>query len=707
MQACHAACAAIKNCKYFSWFQYLLVKRGQCYLSTSAQRKAKASKGWLSLPVALEGPGQPIGEYKVMQVQEAVGQALVLCPAADAKECAKKKEEKYATNPPIHFSSPDKEVTQVYSGSVGSDVLTPLFPRRDSAEHPKTDVPDVYIMKSPRKDCQQHVFKAGASFIGFATSKADATLQFYKHDPRLRLLENTLDSPADISAARDAGHFGRSTAQAQCPLVAPNFLNEGKCVRHTEGTCSPLEFVTDKRVTLDRTNLRLWYTTSHKHVLAVDGLKLEKSAAVSPCKANLRSRWRLVPGKCEGGPTLDDTTAKTLTAALTKQNSGCESFLSKLPEDERSYSSVWGNFPPGLSYARSRIDGPQGWSAGKNQAGEWMQFDFGEARSVAGVVVQPRKGSSGQYVKSYTVRHSLNGNEWFDMPGVFKGHKKDKKTSYFPAAVSARYLRLVVTKWQKSISMRADVLLCRYGGGKNPHIRDVVVSEMSDGTCSNSIGARVQVGDHCWHHVHPDTLNVYDFSSASVLDCPSFLSSPKRNKINSVAEGGSHVMQYTETVTEWDALKLHGIWFGSTNAMTLRYVGRFGDTQKFENLDPNLQTIAMADALGVQSTKSTVAFDACGSRAEVANDPMLGNMLFFDDDRCLGVSENTHKRELDIKHSLHRGKEMVFTNIVLKAPDQLRQRVAWALSQIFVISQEVCWVAPSSANTRKPTRYYC
>jgi len=34
------------------------------------------------------------------------------------------------------------------------------------------------------------------------------------------------------------------------------------------------------------------------------------------------------------------------------------------------------------------------------------------------------------------------------------------------------------------------------------------------------------------------------------------------------------------------------------------------------------------------------------------------------------------------------GKAQVWLNVALKAPDQLRQRVAWALSQIFVISED-------------------
>ena len=693
-QACQAACAKIKDdkdkpCKYFSYFNYVTAKKGLCLLSTATATERKGG-GWNYLPIDFKKPDTPIGEYTVQRVSERTGGPLHLCTASYNKKTKDCKAQQ-ATNPVIRFSVPDKEATQVYSALVGSDVLTALLPKRDSPLHPKSDVPDVYIMKQPRKDCQKHLFKAGSSFIGFATSKTDSTLQFYKHDPRLRLLDNTLDSPADISADRDAGTFGLSSAQVQCPLLEPNFLNERKCVRHTEGTCSPLEFNTNKQVKLDQTNLRLWYTTSHKHVLAVDGLSPESSL----CTPRLTSRWRLVSGKCKGGPSLDAATKKTLVTALQKQNKMCDDIYSKLPEDERSYSSVWGvTYTAGYGNARSRIDSHSAWIAGKKEAGEWMQFDFGEPRTVVGAVVQPRRNSV-HHVKTYKVTYSMNGKDWKNVPGEYDGLKKEKKTSFFPAPFSAQYVRLVVIDWEGHPAMRADILVCRFGDSKNAFIRDIVVSNMDSGTCSKSktiAGARIQVtADTCWQHVHSDTLNVYDFAGLSVKNCRDFLDEPERNRINAVAESGSYVYEHPGTAADWKAIVKHVRYIGKgTKVYTLKYVGRFGDTVAFEDLDPDLQTIPMADALGVKSSKSTVAFDACGSRAEVANDPLLGNRLFFTDDRCFDELTKSHTRQLDMKHSIHRGKEIVFTNLALKSSDQLRQRVAWALSQVFVISEQVC-----------------
>ena len=54
-----------------------------------------------------------------------------------------------------------------------------------------------------------------------------------------------------------------------------------------------------------------------------------------------------------------------------------------------------------------------------------------------------------------------------------------------------------------------------------------------------------------------------------------------------------------------------------------------------------------------------------------------------------GGSENDDgTSELAVKYSLSNAQSMVWTTIALNAADQLRQRMAWALSQIYVIGRE-------------------
>ena len=696
--ACRAACVAEdgksdtkdnKVCKYFSWYPYQLIELGKCVLGTGAKGERKAS-GWSYMALNAKPIKAPIGEYNLVTVAESTGGKLVLCSVADEK-CATTL--KY-TNPTIEFSAPDKEATQIYSGLIGSEVLTPIMSSRYPKYNPKIDSSDVFIMKSPRKDCQKQLFKAGSSFVGFATSKADGTIKYYKYDPRLRLLDNTLESPANIAPQRDVGVFGHNTAQAQCPLVIPNFLNEGKCVRHTEGTCSPLEFVTNKLIKLDRENLRLWYTTSNKMVFAVDGLPPPKT---SPCTPRQLSRWRLVKGTCKGGPSIDADTKGTLLEALQKYSKMCNTIFSRLPNDERSYSSVNGNSLPGYGSGKSQIDSGSSWYPSTHKNGEWIQFNFGIVQKVAGVVLQG-KGNTKEYVKKVKVQRSLNGKDWVDVGEYEATHSKTPQQTLFSAPVSAQYVRLVVTDFHRRITLRADLILCRLGDATNPNIRDVVVSDMTEGKCSTSkstIGAKIQVTKKtCWENVHPDTLNVYDFSEVSPRHCPQKKSSApnwyKRNNINALAETGSHVFTFKGTYEDWKDYKTKAVSISQMRYAILKYTGRFEDSVQFQDLHPNLQTVSMANALGVKSTVSTVAFDACGSRAEVQNNPLLGNKFHFSTGSCKDIRVHRDTRQIDFPYGdLEKAKEYVFTNVVLKAADQLRQRVAWALSQIVVFAEAV------------------
>ena len=50
------------------------------------------------------------------------------------------------------------------------------------------------------------------------------------------------------------------------------------------------------------------------------------------------------------------------------------------------------------------------------------------------------------------------------------------------------------------------------------------------------------------------------------------------------------------------------------------------------------------------------------------------------------VDSLNEKRTRGVHAALKQGKNMVWTMVALQAEDQLRQRVAWALAQIFVIS---------------------
>ena len=70
---------------------------------------------------------------------------------------------------------------------------------------------------------------------------------------------------------------------------------------------------------------------------------------------------------------------------------------------------------------------------------------------------------------------------------------------------------------------------------------------------------------------------------------------------------------------------------------------------------------------------------------QVANEPIRGNRYsIFQSYETLSYADR--KAEWLTPHFTENAKAMVWTEIALNAPDQLRQRMAWALSQVLVVS---------------------
>ena len=114
------------------------------------------------------------------------------------------------------------------------------------------------------------------------------------------------------------------------------------------------------------------------------------------------------------------------------------------------------------------------------------------------------------------------------------------------------------------------------------------------------------------------------------------------------------------------------------------YVGRLGDTVDFNALPTSAQSTQMAEELGAVPVSTSGGAEACGSPGEVANVPSLGHLY------PMHVTEYTNGRnELDFASHKFNYRSKVWTNVVLRAEDQLRQRMAWALIHILVIGAGV------------------
>ena len=122
-----------------------------------------------------------------------------------------------------------------------------------------------------------------------------------------------------------------------------------------------------------------------------------------------------------------------------------------------------------------------------------------------------------------------------------------------------------------------------------------------------------------------------------------------------------------------------------------RSLGTAGAVVDLKDLPVHLRTDAIKIAQGSGAANVSSGFLACGSPGEVANAPMLGHNFRAFQYISLGKSaENKADENYDCNNfyrqqgSTH--KQAIWATLALHGRDQLRQRMAWALSQIFVVA---------------------
>lgn len=105
----------------------------------------------------------------------------------------------------------------------------------------------------------------------------------------------------------------------------------------------------------------------------------------------------------------------------------------------------------------------------------------------------------------------------------------------------------------------------------------------------------------------------------------------------------------------------------------------------FNDLPETAKSPNVAAALGgLIESDSGQLIEVCGSPGEVGNDPSLGHNYLL---QKFGDAEIEHPDGLDQNHERWHSSKMVWNTVTLSAQDQLRQRVAWALSSIFVVTE--------------------
>ena len=195
---------------------------------------------------------------------------------------------------------------------------------------------------------------------------------------------------------------------------------------------------------------------------------------------------------------------------------------------------------------------------------------------------------------------------------------------------------------------------------------------------ANAIGASVDLNGDCWTHSHPHERNVYDASSW-VLTHPGnrdAQNNKRRNPIAKAAQQGNHELKFPSwhPQNRWDESNLYFM-------SHFVYLGKWLDDVEFSELPTSVQTREMAAAIGgaTEDGDHDLVFEACGSRGEVANEPSNGHSYLYG--HFIAGIESGLDRGYNYWFD---GPTNVWQNVVLRADDQLRHRVAFALSQIIV-----------------------
>ena len=212
----------------------------------------------------------------------------------------------------------------------------------------------------------------------------------------------------------------------------------------------------------------------------------------------------------------------------------------------------------------------------------------------------------------------------------------------------------------------------------NPFVRDIELPGPAG--CTAAPGVSLTVNGECFTHVHPNQYQVRDFTD---WGGPGMLH--PGNTDNGVPRTPNPIYKWAEnggTDLPWPASHPLTRW-GDANLRHIPVVGRLGDSVDFLALTGELQSPDMSVYAGAAGAGEGIgAFESCGSPGEMGNDGSLGHRYIIPRE---DVEDEDHSRMLDFSYSWSMGKSMAWMNNALLAPDQLRQRAAWALQQIFTI----------------------
>ena len=225
----------------------------------------------------------------------------------------------------------------------------------------------------------------------------------------------------------------------------------------------------------------------------------------------------------------------------------------------------------------------------------------------------------------------------------------------------------------------------------NTILKDIELTHSDEQQCNddaNAVGARLEVDGECWQNTNPYTLTVYDYTHfATGMDHPGNDPYTGFWPIKKLALRGETRVTIPSSHHD-NRLKAMYLNMDKYNPR----IGRLGDWISWEDLPPTVRSPGLASYLGLRrmepSESPMAVVETCGTPGEVALDPQAGNHFNYNIGRWkAGASNQQHEM---LKQGTHNSNtpSVVHATIALFAPDQLRQRVAWALAQVVVVGKQ-------------------
>jgi hypothetical protein len=106
-----------------------------------------------------------------------------------------------------------------------------------------------------------------------------------------------------------------------------------------------------------------------------------------------------------------------------------------VPYERLEYSSTYDNHVKGTGFGQGMLDSPMAWCAGypgHPDPNPWIRMDAGQVKVINGVVTQGRQDvpSGDQWVTSYFIETSSDGNTWFAVGATIHGALEGSYLSY-------------------------------------------------------------------------------------------------------------------------------------------------------------------------------------------------------------------------------------------------------------------------------------